>query len=104
MECSITKNYVPIQKFSLLCRGYAYVDVPEYYADQLFNKHRVHIEFDAEYAHPEFGYRVITCYVYRWERKRFETVMKELVDKMAENGKGDYLNFCEKLFSQLKST
>lgn len=75
------------------------MDVPEYFADLLLAKNRVHVSFDEEYAHPEFGYRVVTCRVYRWERKRFETTMNELEDKMALEGKSDYLSFCNKLFS-----
>lgn len=102
MGCKTTKNYVEIRSVSPLARAYAYVDVPEYFADQLLAKNKVHVSFDAEYAHPEFGYRVITCRVYRWERKRFEMAMKELADKMALEGKSDYLQFCHKLFSRLK--
>lgn len=96
------KNYISIKSYSPFRREYIYVDVPEYYADQLLIEHRVHIRFGDEFAHPEFGYRLITCFVRRWERKAFETAMNELIDKMTENGKSDYLNFCDKLFSRFK--
>ena len=34
------KNYFTLEQFSLLYDYYAFIDVPEYYADQLFIQHR----------------------------------------------------------------
>ena len=35
------KNYFTLERFSLLYDHYAFIDVPEYYADQLFTQHKV---------------------------------------------------------------
>ena len=35
------KNYFTLERFFLLYDHYAFIDVPEYYADQLFIQHKV---------------------------------------------------------------
>ena len=42
-------NYHKFQWFSLLHEQYAYIDVPDYYADPLFEKHGVDVEYCDEY-------------------------------------------------------
>ena len=42
------KNYLSLNRFSLLYDHYAIIDVPEYYADQLFIRHQVTVRFGKE--------------------------------------------------------
>ncbi len=90
-------HYIKLKDFSLLYSYYAYVDVPDYLADQLFAKHSVYVYFDKEFAHPEHGYRVITCHVHRLFRRRLEAALDELPNLMALTGRGDYLDFAQQL-------
>lgn len=94
--------YIKLRHFSLLYKYYAYVDVPDYLADQLFVKNSVYVYYDNEYAHPEHGFRVILCHVAWWRRRAFEAALKELPTMMALTGRGDYLDFCGGLLAELK--
>ena len=57
------KNYLSLNRFSLLYDHYAIIDVPEYYADQLFIRHQVTVRFGKEFQHPDQPYVVIFCKV-----------------------------------------
>ena len=39
------KNYFTLERFSLLYDHYAFIDVPDYYADQMFIQHKVTVRF-----------------------------------------------------------
>ena len=93
--------YIKLKDFSLLYNHYAYVDVPEYLADQLFAKHSVYVYYDSEFAHPEHGYRIIKCHVAKWRRKGFEAALNDLPTLMAMAGKSDYLDFSRALVADL---
>ena len=65
------KNYLSLNRFSLLYDHYAIIDVPEYYADQLFIRHQVTVRFGKEFQHPDQPYVVIFCKVRKRDRNRF---------------------------------
>ena len=54
------KNYFTLEQFSLPYGHYAFVDVPEYYADQLFIQHQVRVRFGKEFQHPEMVFTSAT--------------------------------------------
>ena len=88
------KNYFTIQKFSLLYDHYAFVDVPEYFADQLFIKHKVTVRFGHEFQHPDEPYVIIFSKVRKRDRDRFLTALAELPNKMILCGYSGYEEFC----------
>lgn len=89
------KNYFEVKQFSLLYAHYAIIDVPEYYADQLFIKHRVTVRFGHEYTHPQEPYVIIFCKVRKRDRERFLAALEELPNKMLLCGYPGYDAFCE---------
>lgn len=72
------KNYFTLEQFSLLYDHYAFIDVPEYYADQLFIQHKVTVRFGNEFQHPDQPYVVIFCKVRKRDRTRFFSALAEL--------------------------
>ena len=65
------KNYLTLEKFSLMYGYYAFIDVPDYYADHLFIQHQVRVRFGNEYSHPDQPYVIIFCKVRKRDRERF---------------------------------
>ena len=87
-------NYFQLRCYSPFFAEYVYADLPDYLADAMFEKHRVHIMFGDELVHPEQGYRLILVRLPRWEQRRFIAAMSDLKDVMALEGHGDYRAFC----------
>ena len=92
-----SNNYIRIKKYSLIKSCYAYVDVSEYLADDIFYNKKINVDYLHEFSHPEHGYRIIICNILKWQEKKFTCAMEELKDKMLICGHGDYLEFCKKL-------
>ena len=86
--------YMKIRRYSLIFDDWAYFDVPDYYADNLFEKHKVAVAFGSEFRNPNSRYRVVCCSTLKLQRKRFVAAMRELPYMMALNGYGDYEDFC----------
>ena len=97
------KNYFTLKKLSLLYDHYAFIDVPDYYADQLFIRHQVTVRFRYEYKHPEQPYIIIFCKVRKRDRKRFLSALAELNDKMILCGYSGYEAFCTNFIAQINS-
>ena len=87
-------NYFKVRCYSLLFAKYGYADLPDYLADAMFAKHKVHILYGDEAVHPEYGYRIILVKLPRWEQRRFIAAMADLRNMMALEGHGDYRAFC----------
>ena len=87
-------NYHKFQWRSLLYEQYAYVDVPDYYADPLLDKHNVQVEYCDEYIDTVAGYVIVCCKVKKWQRQRFLAAMEELPRKMLLCGYPDYEEYC----------
>ena len=89
------KNYFTLERFSLLYDYYAFIDVPEYYADQLFIQHQVTVRFGKEFQHPDQPYVIIFCKVRKRDRDRFLSALPELERKMILCGYPGYSEFCD---------
>ena len=95
------KNYFTLEKFSLLYDHYAFIDVPEYYADQLFIQHKVTVRFGNEFQHPDQPYVVIFCKVRKRDRTRFLSALAELNRKMILCGYPGYEEFCTSFIAKM---
>ena len=96
------KNYLSLNRFSLLYDHYAIIDVPEYYADQLFIRHQVTVRFGKEFQHPDQPYVVIFCKVRKRDRNRFLSALSDLNRKMLLCGYPGYEKFSIARFWILK--
>lgn len=70
-------NYIKLHS-GLFKANYAFFDVPEYYADNLFIQHKVKVDFLKEFQNGENPYIVIFCKIKKKDTKEFEKVMGEL--------------------------
>ena len=95
------KNYFTLEQFSLPYGHYAFVDVPEYYADQLFIQHQVRVRFGKEFQHPDQPYVIIFCKVRKRDRERFLLALSELNRKMILCGYPGYEGFCRSFITKM---
>ena len=95
------KNYLSLNRFSLLYDHYAIIDVPEYYADQLFIRHQVTVRFGKEFQHPDQPYVDIFCKVRKRDRNRFLSALSDLNRKMILCGYPGYEEFCASFIAQM---
>jgi len=101
MGCCQQKNYIKFESLSFLYDHYAFVDVPQYYADQLFIKHEVTVRFGREYSHPEHPFIVIFCKVSKRDKERFLSALEELERKMILCGYPQYNQFCQGVLGKM---
>lgn len=87
-------NCFPLERFSVLYDFYAFIDVPEHYADRLFIHHQVTVRFGKEYEHPDQPYVIIFCKVRKRDRVRFLAALNALNRKMLLCGHPGYEAFC----------
>lgn len=97
------KNYLTLNRFSLLYDHYAFIDVPVYYADQLFIRHQVTVRFGKEYRHPDQPYVVVFCKVRKQDRNRFLSALSDLNRKMILCGYPGYQDFCASFIASMSS-
>lgn len=95
------KNYLTLNRFSLLYDHYAFIDVPAYYADQIFIRHQVTVRIGKEYRHPDQPYVVIFCKVRKQDRNRFLSALSELNLKMILCGYPRYEEFCASFIAKM---
>lgn len=95
------KNYFTLERFSLRYDHYAFIDVPEYYADQLFIQHQVTVHFGKEFRHPEQPYVIIFCKVRKRDRDRFLAALSELNRKMILCRYPGYEEFCTSFIAKM---
>ena len=95
------KNYLALEQCSLLYDHFAFVDVPEYYADQLFIRHQVTVRFGKEYQHPDHPYVIIFCKVRKRDRDRFLAALSDLDHKMLLCGYPGYEEFCASFIASM---
>lgn len=89
------KQSMKLEKFSLLYSYFAFMDTPQYLADQLFIKHQVRVHFMEEYGKPGSQYLVIFCKVLKKDESRFLAALKKLPNKMLLLGHADYTEALE---------
>ena len=97
------KNYLTLERFSLLYDHYAFIDVPKYYADQLFIRHQVTVRFGKEFQHPDHPYAVIFCKVRKRDRDKFLSALSELNRKMILCGYPGYEEFCASFIAKMNN-
>ncbi|MDO4355486.1 MAG: hypothetical protein Q4E13_03100 [Clostridia bacterium] len=97
------QNYFTLKKFSLLYDHYAFIDAPEYYADQLFIKHKVTVRFGREYKHPDQPYVIIFCKVRKHDGAHFLAALGEMNRKMILCGYPGYEEFCRSFIAKMTS-
>lgn len=97
------KNYLTLNRFSLLYDHYAFIDVPAYYADQIFIRHQVTVRIGKEYRHPDQPYVVIFCKVRKQYRNRFLSALSDLNRKMILCGYPGYQDFCASFIASMSS-
>lgn len=96
----MNQNFIKLRPPALLrpfVAFYAYIDTPEYLADPVLAKNRVHIAFGREYMDPSGQYVCILVKMPRHEEPRFLLSMTELENKMLLTGRTGYTRFCEQL-------
>lgn len=103
MNSDSFKNYFTLEKFSMLYAHYAFIDVPEYYADQLFIEHKVKVRFGREYRHHDYPYVIIFCKVRKSDRDRFLAALGGINRKMLLCGYPGYEEFCRTFIAKMAS-
>lgn len=88
------RNYIELEQFSLLYDHFAFIDVPEYYADHLFIRHKVRVHFVREAVHDDHPYVVIFCKIKKTDRQAFLSALNDLYIKMMLCGYPGYEDFC----------
>ena len=96
-------NYIKL-KPGLLYQNYVFFDVEQYYADNLFIRHKIKVTFLREYQKEDIPYLAIFCKVKKRDASEFEIVMKELADKMIICGFAEYEQFCENFINAILPT
>lgn len=94
--------YLKTKTFSPFTNVYAYLDVPEYYADTLFIKHKIKVKFLKEAIKKDEKYVIVICKIHKKNSAEFEKVMDELEKKMLLLGKKDYIEKCEEFKNMLE--
>ena len=91
------RNYVKIEKMSLLFNYYAYVDTEEYLADNIFVQEKLKVFFGKTGIKQDSQYVVVLCKVWKWDAEKFVHAMEKLHNKMLLLGYGECVNLFEKL-------
>ena len=94
-------KYFTLERLSLRYDHYAFIDVPKYFADQLFIRHQVTVHFGNEFQHPEHQYVIILCKVRKRDRDRFLAALSELNRKLILCGYPGYEAFCASFIAQM---
>lgn len=89
------KNHLPLERFSLCYRYYAFLDSADYLADQLFIKHKVRVKFLREYQKDGFDFLMIFCRIHKRDEAAFLDALNELPDKMVLCGHPNYPAQCQ---------
>lgn len=91
------KNYVKIEKKSLLFNYYAYIDTEEYLADKVFIQEKLRVFFGKTGRKQDSQYVIILCKVWKKDAEKFVRAMEKLYNKMILLGYGECVNFFEEL-------
>lgn len=97
------KNYLKVNRASLLYKYFCFVDTDDFLADDLFISQKVRVHFLGDYRKEDSKYCFIICKVRKRDVDRFLQVLERLEAKMLLAGHHDYPEFCEKEFRSLMS-
>lgn len=95
------RNYLHIREFSFMYTTYAYIDLPEYLADNIFAAKGIRVKFKEEMRHNDSPYLFIFCKVRKADEQKFRDALELLHDKMLLMGHRDYAPFCENIIGRL---
>lgn len=82
---------------SLIFRRFAFVDVEDHLAAQLFAEQGVRLYAAREYQHADYSYVFVICKVRKRDAGKFLTALTKLPNKMLLCGYPDYLDFCREV-------
>lgn len=91
------KNYWKLGRLSLRYYYYAFVDVPENLADQLFISHKVRVYFGDEFEKEDLQYKIILCKIRKSDETEFLAALSEMYNKMYLMGYSDYEENCARI-------
>ncbi len=91
------RNYVKIEKKSLLFNYYAYIDTEEYLADKVFIQEKLRVFFGKTGRKQDSQYVIILCKVWKKDAEKFVRAMEKLCNKMILLGYGESVSFFEEL-------
>lgn len=91
------RNYVKIEKKSLLFNYYAYIDTEEYLADGIFVQEKLRVFFDKTGRKQDSPYVVVLCKVWKWDAEKFVHAMGKFYNKLLLLGHGECVNFFAEL-------
>lgn len=94
--------YMHLERINPFYSYYAYFDVPEFFADQLFIQHQVRVHFSGEYQKKRKQYVIVLCRVRKRDEDRFLEALSELPRKMLLLGYTNYLEDCSELIEQIE--
>lgn len=94
-------NFMALDSRSVFSQWYAYIDIKEYAAGQIFKDKNVHVKYKNDYVKDGIAYCIVLCVVPKKQRELFEACMKELSNKIVLLGHPDYPMFCEGYFKML---
>ena len=82
--------------------SYAYIDLNNYFADEIFLEKNIEVKFLREMIRGASPYRIVICKIKREDGEAFEEALKLLEDKILLLGHSDYLAVCAELEKQLE--
>lgn len=94
------KNFLKLDKLSLMYQYFAYVDTDDMKADMILYRNRVHASFEFDFTKKGTDYVVVVCKVPRWEVKKFVKSMDEFDNLLALSG-NQYQEFCKNLMNYI---
>lgn len=103
IELNLTNGF-KLQRFSLFYSYFAYLDTPNYHADNLFIKHKVTIKFLREFVHDDWPYVLIFGRCRKNYFPKAVAALNELPNKMLICGHKDYQDFCTKLVADMENS
>lgn len=95
-------NWLKLRRFSLRYSFYAFIDIADYLADDLFIKHKVTVTFLQEYIKDDTEYCIIFCRVRKRDNAAFFAALQELPEKMLLCGRQDYPAFCRQFMDSME--
>ena len=91
------RNYVKIEKKSLLYNYYAYIDTEDFLADSIFIQEKLRVFFGKTGRKKSSQYVVVLCKVWKWDAEKFVYAMEKLHNKILLFEHKECLNFFSEL-------
>lgn len=91
------RNYVKIEKKSLLFNYYAYIDTEDFFADSIFIQEKLRVFFGKTGRKQGSQYVVVMCKVWKWDTEKFIHAMGTIYNKLLLLGHGECVEFFQEL-------